>query len=140
MVTTNREIYKDNTANPPLKREETRITPKMGIRLRSSQREKKRYIAFEVLAKNSISLSKIQKAVALSMVGHKGEMGLAESGMIIVPERWQNQQGILRVNRKRVNDAIAALALTKTIDGEEVCIHTMGQSGMISKAHKKIAS
>ena len=116
----------------------------MGIKgLKPSLREKKRYIAFEVISKSKVSsLSRIQKAVTLSMISYKGAHGLAESGLMFVPERYNpnNQRGIARVNRKKVNDAIAAMTLTHDIDGAEVIMRTLGVSGMINKAGKLIAS
>ena len=115
----------------------------MAIRLKPSQREKKRYIGFQILSKSRISsLAKIQKTVMLSMIQYKGEHGLAESGLIVVPERYDpaTQCGVVRVNRKRVNDAITALTLTRAIDGAEVVIKTTGTSGMIHKAHKNNAN
>ncbi|MBI4448580.1 hypothetical protein HY641_00945 [Candidatus Woesearchaeota archaeon] len=112
----------------------------MAIKQKPSAREKKRYVGFEIISKSRIpSLSKVQKQIVLSMIQYKGELGASQAGAIVVPERWDqdHQQGILRVNRKRVNDAIAALTLTRRIDGGEVVIRTTGTSGMIAKAQNK---
>lgn len=132
-------IYKGGRVTTPLEREEDEaLSERMGNRLKPSERERKRYIAFEIISKNPInSLSKLQKAIAMSMVSQYGEMGLARSGMIVVPERYKDQKGVLRVTHKMVNPAIAAMTLTSKIDDEEVCIQTLGVSGMISKAFKK---
>ncbi|MEK6874135.1 MAG: Rpp14/Pop5 family protein [Nanoarchaeota archaeon] len=116
----------------------------MGIKgLKPSLREKKRYIAFEIISKQKISsLAKIQKAIIFSMISYKGETGLAQSGLMLIHERFNlnTQRGLIRVNHKTLNHTIAALTLTKTIDNTDVALHTLGVSGIIQKATKFIAS
>ena len=105
-----------------------------------TSREKKRYLVFEVLAKNRVlPLSKAAKAIALAYASLHGERGAANSGLLYLAKRSNedNQRGLLRVNRKHVTDLKAAMTLVKDIDGHETAVRSIGVSGMLKKAEDR---
>lgn len=106
-------------------------------------REKKRYLVFEVIARNKVlPLSKAAKAIALSYTSLHGERGAAKAGLIYIGKRSDDelQRGILRVNRKNVTDLKAAIALVKDIAGEEAIARSIGVSGMLKRAEEKFVA
>ena len=106
-------------------------------------REKKRYLVFEVIAKNKVlPLSKAAKAIALTYASLHGERGAAKAGLIYVGKRSDDelQRGIIRVNRKNVTDLKAAITLVKEIEGEEAITRSIGVSGMMKKAEERFVA
>lgn len=105
-----------------------------------SLREKKRYLAFEIISRNRIhGFSAVNKAVWDSCLAFLGELGVSKAGIIVLGDKWSpdRQRGIIRVDRKYIDHTKVALALIKKIDGEKVIVRSVGVSGMINKADKK---
>ncbi len=69
-----------------------------------------------------------------------GELGIAQAGIYMLPEKYKKGKGIIRVNHKYVNHIKAALALTKEVKGRKAIFRTLGVSGMINKAEKRYLS
>ncbi|MEK7856203.1 MAG: Rpp14/Pop5 family protein, partial [Acidobacteriota bacterium] len=65
-----------------------------------SWREKKRYVAFEVLSKSKIkAVSEVSKAIWRSHLALSGELGAAQAGMLFLQNKYNpaTQRGILKV-------------------------------------------
>lgn len=107
-----------------------------------SLKEKKRYVAFEIISKSRIrAFSKITESIYTSARTFAGDLGLAAMGLQVLPEKYsEDQKGILRVSSSHVDELKAALSLVDEIDGEEVIMRSLGVSGMLNKAEKYIAS
>ena len=95
-----------------------------------SLKEKKRYIAYEVIADAKPTTQAVEKAIADSLLQFVGELGTAQAG-ILFPK-----QGIVRVSHTSTEQAKAAIALVKQINGRQVALRTLGTSGMLNKAEK----
>ena len=95
-----------------------------------SLKEKKRYIAYEVIAEAKPNIQAVEKAITDSMLSFVGELGTAQAG-ILFPK-----QGIVRVSHLATEQAKAAIALVKQINGSKVALRTLGTSGMLNKAEK----
>ncbi|MDP7457353.1 MAG: Rpp14/Pop5 family protein [Candidatus Woesearchaeota archaeon] len=104
-----------------------------------SLREKKRYLAFEVMSKSSINGSHVYDAIHVSLIELMGNMESAKSNMKFIEEKWDSnkQKGIIRVNHKYVDHLKASLALIDNINKEEVIVRSLGVSGILKKATNK---
>jgi len=110
-----------------------------------SLKEKKRYIAYEVIVGDSQPSSEhkraalaearpenqaIEKAITDSMLSFVGELGTSQAG-ILFPK-----QGIMKVSHRSTEQARAAMALVKQAGGKPVVLKSLGTSGMLNKAEK----
>ncbi len=107
--------------------------------LQPSLREKKRYVAFEVICKKNITFNQISKAILDSALRYSGVKGLAEMGLIVLKERFNKNKGIIRVSTRTVNCLKAALTLIKDVDKIPVVFRTLTVSGVLQKANKIIS-
>ncbi|MEM4242718.1 MAG: Rpp14/Pop5 family protein [Candidatus Woesearchaeota archaeon] len=102
-----------------------------------SLREKKRYLAFEVLSKSRIKgFSGVSKAVWQGMLSFNGTRGVAQAGIWLLPEKYnaETQKGIIRVNNKHVDSLKAGLATIQEIEGVPAIVRSIGVSGSLKKA------
>lgn len=105
-----------------------------------SLREKKRYLAFEIISQNKIEkYSEINKVVWKACLDFLGELGTSKAGIIVLSDMWnpKKQRGMVRVNRRYLDHVKVALATVKKINGEKAIIRSVGASGVIGKAEKR---
>jgi len=100
-------------------------------------REKKRYLAFEVISKDKINFNQTEKQIKESVLSLIGELGYGKAGIMILKETFNNQKGLIKVNNKYVNELKMALGLIKNIDNQKVIVNPIGVSGIINKAKKR---
>jgi ribonuclease P/MRP protein subunit POP5 len=97
-------------------------------------KEKKRYIAFEVLAERDVPFKDAREALAASALEMFGITGTAHMGLWIFPEKYKNNKGILRITHTYQHQARAALALVRKA-GEQACVmRSLRASGVLAKA------
>lgn len=101
-------------------------------------RERKRYLAFEVLAEKEVQWNSVKKAIMLAMKDYVGINGLAEAGLLFVKNN-QNK-GLLRVSHTSLNKIKAALIFITQIDNQRVIVRSLAASGMLNKAANAIKS
>ncbi len=107
-----------------------------------SLREKKRYLAFEILSKSRIKGAEgVSKAIWHGMLSFNGAKGAAQAGIQVLPEKYNTefQKGIIRVNNKYVDSLKAGLATIQDIDGVPAIVRSTGVSGSLKKATKYTA-
>lgn len=103
-------------------------------------KEKKRYLAFEIISKSKINdfraVSEQIMAKSLELIG---QLGVAKAGLRVIQDCWnpESQKGIIRVGHKQVDEIRAALALITKIDGKEAIVKSVGSSGILKKAKEK---
>jgi len=102
-----------------------------------SLREKKRYVAFEVISKSSLQSPAIIKAVEQSVLSLGGEVGTAAAGLYVLPN-LAKQKGLLRCAHNSLDLVRAGLCSIAEINGENVIVHSLGASGSLQKV-KNIA-
>jgi ribonuclease P/MRP protein subunit POP5 len=108
--------------------------------LLTTLKEKKRYLAFEIVSKskikdfNAVSSQIMDKSLELI-----GQLGVARAGIQVLPECWNPdlQRGLIRVGNKHVDELKASLAFIEKIENQEVIIKTIGVSGIIEKAKER---
>jgi ribonuclease P/MRP protein subunit POP5 len=108
----------------------------------SSLREKKRYVAFEVLSKDTMDIDSIKKAIEGSLKEYTGLLGMSKANLYVLKDKWNSNKnrGILRVNNKMLNELKASFALINEIGGKKAKIHAIGVSGILKKANAKYLS
>ena len=104
--------------------------------LLSSLKEKKRYVAFEVISQNKVNYADTAGAIIENYKKYFGIIGLARSNLMIM-EDWKNQKGIIKVNNKYADELKSSLALIKSINNHDVIVRCIGVSGMINKVRAK---
>ena len=105
-----------------------------------SLREKKRYLAFEVISKGSItSFDAVSNAIWQSCTQFMGQLGTAKAGIMPLENKWngEKQKGIMKVSHKYVNHVKSAFIFASKIEGKDVIFRSLGVSGILNKAESK---
>ena len=104
-----------------------------------SLREKKRYLAYEVISNTNFhDAMDVNKAILDAAKDFLGEFGMAKAGILPI-DKWNtnSQRGIMRVNNKHVDNLKASLIFVKNIDGKDVIVRSIGASGILRKAQQR---
>lgn len=105
-----------------------------------SLREKKRYLAYEIISNSRFNDAvSVNKAILDAANEFLGNLGMAHAGMIPLNDKWngKTQRGIIRVNNKHVDELKASLIFVKKIEGKDVIVKSIGASGILKKAQQK---
>jgi ribonuclease P/MRP protein subunit POP5 len=105
-----------------------------------SLREKKRYLAFEVLSKSKITdFDAVSESILCKAGDFLGQLGMSKAGLMILKDKWDSssQKGIIKVNHKNVDNLRAALTMVDKIDDNEVIVKSIGTSGVLNKAETR---
>lgn len=105
-----------------------------------SLREKKRYLAYEVISKSRFyDAIHVNKAILETANEFLGNLGMAHAGIIPINDKWNEkmQRGIMRVNNKHVDNLKASLIFVKNINGKDAIVKSVGASGILRKAQQK---
>jgi ribonuclease P/MRP protein subunit POP5 len=102
-----------------------------------SLREKKRYMAFEVISESKLSYLDIQKAVETSLKDYVGTQGKAKAGLLFFKDKYNEkaQKGLIKVNHKHTDELRASFAFIQSINGKKAIIKSIGLSGIMKKAY-----
>ena len=103
-------------------------------------KEKKRYLAFEILSKEKIKDFKlVSDEINSKNLEFLGQLGVAKAGIQPLKETWnqEKQRGIIKVGHKHVDELKASLSLINNIGNKEVIVKTVGVSGIIKKAKER---
>ena len=104
-----------------------------------SMREKKRYLAFEIVSKDKIDNYKnMSDSIRNCAFQALGVFGLARAGMIILENKWNpnTQRGIIKVNHKYVDSIKSSLIFCDEINSKPAFFKSLCVSGMLNKAEK----
>lgn len=97
-----------------------------------SLRQKKRYLAFEIIAEKKLEVYQIKIELFNKIKEFLGEFILSKANLDLVETK--GNKAILRVNNKYADILRASLILVKNINKEAVLIRTLILSGSIRKA------
>ena len=100
-----------------------------------SKKEKRRYLAFEIISEDEINFKEVAGALSNSLIESLGY----EAHIRLLTDKWnqESQRGIIRVNNRYLNELKKTLELINKVDHEEIKIRTLGVSGMLNKAEKR---
>ena len=101
--------------------------------LSPSLKERKRYILFKIISKLKLEKENVSELVAKAGLQFLGELGMAKSGLQVLPETWRKDKGVIRIGHKYVNEAKATLAFVKEYKGEKIIITCLKVSGAVGK-------
>ena len=104
--------------------------------LLSTLRERKRYLAFEVLTQKKLEWQHIQWAVKNAIQEYIGTEGCARAGILFV--KFNENKGVLRTNHLYLAKVRAALLFIKNIQNELVQVKSIRASGMLHRAAESI--
>ncbi len=105
-----------------------------------SLRERKRYLAYEIISKEPITDSKaVSETIWKTALKYLGEIGCSEAGIIILSDKFnkKNQRGLIRVNHRSLDRLRATITLIRQVEGQDVIFRSVGASGIIKKAEEK---
>ena len=105
-----------------------------------SLREKKRYLVYEIIAKNTLSsYQQVADTINYTALQFLGELGYGNAGVMLLNDQWDSemQRGIIKVSHLYVEHLRTALMLINSINNEEVIVRTVGISGILKKAKRK---
>lgn len=105
-----------------------------------SLKEKKRYIAFQIISKSKIkAFSSVAKGIKNASLQLNGDIGTAKMGLQVLPEKYRDGKGIVRVNAAYVDELKASLTLIQELEEHPALIRSVGISGILNKAEKYLA-
>lgn len=103
-------------------------------------KEKKRYMAFEIVSEQKINDFKaVSDAIMSKSLEFLGQLGVAKAGIQILPDCWnpKSQRGLIRVGHKNVDELKASLTFVQKIDNKDVILKSVGVSGILNKAKER---
>jgi len=96
-----------------------------------SLRESNRYIRFEIISKKKLDFKEVKKNLEKEILTFLGMLELAKSSFKLV--NYNNNEGIIKVNRKYLSKIKAALTLIDNIEKEKILIKSKNVSGILKK-------
>lgn len=102
-------------------------------------REKKRYLAFEIISEQEIPNNIASKAIKESFINLFGLNGYANAGYLFLNDMYdpEKKTGIIRVSTKEIDNFKTSLVFLNKINGKDALIKTKSCSGIIKKAKNK---
>ena len=94
-------------------------------------KDRKRYLAFEVLADKELVWESIRKSITIAIKNYIGLDGMANAGLQFVKNN--KHKGILRMNHDYLNKVRASLLFIKDIDNQKVIVKSIRASGILNK-------
>lgn len=110
--------------------------PKVNI-LKPSMREKKRYMAYELISEKPLPRDADRQLIA-RINDLLGIFNASKAGILPVKYNPEKQRGLLKVERKFVDFVRACFVMTKSLNSQEVLIRTLYVSGMLNRAGEHI--
>jgi len=103
-------------------------------------RDKHRYIAFQVIGERAFTKDEIKRAIWEASLSTLGVLGSARAKPWFIKFDEESQTGIVRVERKYVEELRLALTLITHVNGSRAIFRTLGVSGTIKRLKRKFLS
>jgi ribonuclease P/MRP protein subunit POP5 len=97
-------------------------------------KERKRYVAFKVLTDSKIVFEDCKNAIWNTAIQLFGEVGVAQMGLYVLPEKYDGNKGILRVAHTHQNHARMALCFVEKAGNHSCTVRSIVSSGILKKA------
>lgn len=108
------------------------------MKLLSSLKQKKRYLAFEIIAETEFSVSQVKEVVENALISFLGQLGISKASPLFLKEKYKNNRFIIKVNNKYVDECKASLTLIKKIKNNPVVVRSLITSGTLKKASQSL--
>lgn len=104
-----------------------------------TMRDRKRYIAFEVVSEKPIDFPDVVNEMWASLLSLLGELGTSKANVWFVKDAWSQdrQIGLVRCEHNSTEQVRAAIGLITEISGKRVIVHSLGISGTMKGARSK---
>ena len=99
-------------------------------------REKKHYIAFQVISKNTIPYYNLKNAIFDSLLDYMGEGDFSKANIRLIKNLYRSGKGFIQCHPKYVDAVKMSMALISQIADERVILRTIRVSGTIKGAKK----
>jgi ribonuclease P/MRP protein subunit POP5 len=98
-----------------------------------TQREKHRYIAFQVISEEPITYEDLETAILNTFLDFYGEYGFSELSLWIIKNLYdpEKQVGVVKCNNKSVQKVLAGLGLVSRLGETRITIKILKVSGTI---------
>ena len=100
-------------------------------------RDKHRYIAFQLIGERPFRGDEVREAIWKASLSTLGVLGSAKAKPWFIKFNERSQTGIVRVDRKHVEELRLALTLVTEINGSKAIFRTLGVSGTIKRLKRK---
>ncbi|MFO7872262.1 MAG: Rpp14/Pop5 family protein [Candidatus Undinarchaeales archaeon] len=107
------------------------------FKVRATQKETWRYIAFSVFSEAKPSKNNIIHTITSSILQLFGEAGASETNVWLIDYNKEKKKGILRCSNKALTEVLGALTAITSINKKKASVTTLGVSGTIKKLKKK---
>ena len=101
------------------------------------KREKRRYLALEVVGEQPLNEGIILDAVQASVNRLFGEYGASKTNLKLIKYLPERGQVVVRCSHKMLEEIRAAIASTVEVNGKTAAIHVVGVSGTLKALSKK---
>ncbi|KYK33650.1 MAG: ribonuclease P protein component 2 [Theionarchaea archaeon] len=96
---------------------------------KKTQREKRRYILFELVCEETFKREEIVTGIWNSCLEFLGELGASRTSLWV--HEYENKKGIVSCNTRSVDEIIMCLSLVHEIENRKAHIQVKGVSGTI---------
>ena len=102
-------------------------------------RERKRYLAYQVVSDQKVEFPEINNVMWYSIVNFMGEKGAAEADVWVIKNTYDEKKkmGLIKCAHTAVEDVRTALAFVNKIGENRLIIRVLGISGTMKAAKKK---
>ena len=100
-------------------------------------RDRHRYIAFQVMGERAFTKEEVKRAIWEASLSTLGVLGSARAKPWFISFDERSQTGIVRADRKHVEELRLALTLLTEINGSRVIFRTLGVSGTMKRLKRK---
>lgn len=102
-------------------------------------RDRKRYLAYQVVSDSKLDFSEINNAIWYSVMNFMGEKGASDADIWIIRNSYEEGRkiGLVKCSHTSVEDVRTALALVQKIGENRLIIRVLGISGTMKAAKKK---
>lgn len=94
---------------------------------KKTQREKRRYILFELICEESFKREEIVTSIWNSCLEFLGELGASRTSLWV--HDYEDKKGIVSCNTCSVDEIITCLSLIREIENKKVTMRVKGVSG-----------
>ena len=101
------------------------------------KREKRRYLALEVVSEQPLNEQIVMDAVQASVHRLFGEYGASKANLKLIKTIPEKRQFVIRCSHKALEHVRAAIASTTMINGKNGAIQVLGVSGTLKALSKK---
>lgn len=102
-------------------------------------KEKKRFLAIEVITQQSIDFIELEANIQEAFRELAGTIAAGNAGVVMIHNKVnkKNNRALMRVHKDYLNLLRASLMFVQYVVDEEAVVHSIGASGMLTKAYDK---